>query len=281
MRQGLRDWPARALKTLIVMLMAGCAPDGAGQSPVGAVLRYPVPELDGLTVQAWRAGDAGGRRVILVHGTPGSAGGWASYLANPPAGLEMVALDRPGFGSSTPEQAVTGLPEQAAALAPLMQTRAGKRPILVGHSLGGPVVARAAIDYPDRVGGLIIIAGSLDPDLEKVHFLQPVGEWWGVRALLPRTIRNANRELMALEDELREMAPRLGEIACPVTLIHGTQDPLVPYENVAFMQENLSAAAIELIRLAGQNHFLVWNNKPVIDRAIAAMAARLGEGDCG
>ncbi|MFX6532648.1 alpha/beta fold hydrolase, partial [Acinetobacter baumannii] len=63
-----------------------------------------------------KAGNQDGPRVILVHGTPGSASAWADYLTQPPPGVEVLALDRPGFGHSGPAGAVTGLAEQAAAV---------------------------------------------------------------------------------------------------------------------------------------------------------------------
>ena len=53
-------------------------------------------------VSALVAGDPHGARLILVHGTPGSATGWNDYLLDPPPGMEVVALDRPGFGDSGP-----------------------------------------------------------------------------------------------------------------------------------------------------------------------------------
>ena len=88
--------------------------------------------------------------MILVHGTPGSATAWTDYLLSPPPGIELVALDRPGFGSSAPDGAVTRLADQAAAVAALLPTN--DRPVvLLGHSLGGAVVARVAADHPQIV----------------------------------------------------------------------------------------------------------------------------------
>jgi len=37
--------------------------------------------------------------------------------------------------------------------------------VLIGHSLGGPVVARMAADYPDFVKGLVLVAPGISPVL--------------------------------------------------------------------------------------------------------------------
>lgn len=233
-----------------------------------------VTGMKGTRVSYLRAGARDGRRIIFVHGTPGEAIGWADFLLNVPAGLEYIAIDRPGFGATAPDRAEPSLKRQVLALASLLDARPGGLPILVGHSLGGPVVVRAAIDQPGRIGGIIILAGSLDPALERIHPMQPVGEWWGVRGMLPRSLRNANRELIALKRDLEVMAPHLVEVDIPVTIIHGTADTLVPVANVDFMRSRFTRAIpLRVEVLPEQNHFLPWEHRPKIEAAIAAMVA--------
>lgn len=217
---------------------------------------------------AQRAGDPDGTRVIFIHGTPGSAGAWEDYLAEVPDGFEYVAVDRAGFGESGPDDAVTSLSDQAEALVPLVDNARQAGVIVVGHSLGGPVATMLGVLRPHGVKALVIVAGSLDPTLEEIHFMQPIGEWWGVRHVLPRMIRNANRELMVLEAELEALAPLMAELKMPIQVVHGTQDNLTPFQNVPYMEAQFTSAPLTVTVLEGQNHFLPWNSKAEIDAAI-------------
>lgn len=213
----------------------------------------------GIELDLLVAGDPAGTRVLLVHGTPGTAAGWADYLLAPPPGAELVALDRPGFGRSGPQAALPRLADQAAAVAALLPED-GRRTVLVGHSLGGAVAARVAAEHPRRVAAVVLLAAALDPALERVHPLQTLVARPPLRALLPRALRNANTELLALRDELMALQPLLARIDAPVCIVHGTDDALVPVGNVDYLHAHLVAARCrETVLLPGGNHFLPWN----------------------
>jgi pimeloyl-ACP methyl ester carboxylesterase len=256
----------------VALAVVGCAPPGprTPEAATDAMLQsLPVGAPLSTTISYLRAGNATGARLILVHGTPGSATGWTDYLLKPPAGVEVVALDRPGFGQSGPADAMPGLADQAAAVQALLPED-GRRVVLLGHSLGGPIVAQLAADMPGRIDAIVLVAASLDPGLERIHPMQRVGAWVPVRPLLPRAIRNANAELMALKPELEALALALPRITAKVVILHGTQDDLVPVANVPFMQAHLTGArCITTTLLPGRNHFLPWNSEADVRQAIA------------
>jgi pimeloyl-ACP methyl ester carboxylesterase len=261
--------------TVVALTALGCAPPGPATSASATeAYRQSIdlgPPLSA-RISYLRNGDARGPRLILVHGTPGSATGWTDYVTRPPVGMEVVALDRPGFGTSGPAGAVTGLAEQAAAVIALLPTD-GRQAVLLGHSLGGPIVAyvaaQLATEQPPRLRAVVLLAASLDPAQEVIHPMQHVGAWSPVRWMLPRTIRNANAELMALKPELVTLQSMLARINTKVVIVHGTKDDLVPVANVAFMQAQLtSAACVQTVLLEGRNHFLPWNSEDVVRDAI-------------
>src|SRR5262249_3214572 len=210
-----------------------------------------------------------------IHGTPGGGHGFADYLLNPQHGAAYLAIDRPGFGASEPMEAVTSLSAQARAIAELIRGHRTGAALLVGHSYGAPVAVQTAVDAPDAVAALVILAGSLDPALEHVPFVQRLGDVWPFRNLLPRALRNANRELIALKPELERLAQRLPDIKVPVIIVHGTKDTLVPYSNAAFMKSRMTSARLQIVTLEGSDHFLPWNAFPEVEAAIAAAVATI------
>lgn len=128
-----------------------------------------------------------------------------------------------------------------------------------------------AADYPDRVSALVILSGSLDPKLEKVWWIQRVADFLFVPYMIPRVLRNSNREVFPLDEELRELAPLLANIRCPVYIIHSTDDSLVPIENVDYMKEALPEDVIkEVVILDDKGHFVPWNAEEVVRDTIEA-----------
>jgi pimeloyl-ACP methyl ester carboxylesterase len=215
-----------------------------------------------------------GQLYVMVHGTPGSGSGWADYIAKPPANSEVIAIDRLGFGKSTTSKSFPSLQDQVAAIHQIIPPNK-KNIILVGHSLGGPIVALYAAQYPAQVQSVVILAGSLDPTLEKIHPMQYVGDWGIIRPLLPPMIRNANEELMALKPQLEELSQMLSQIKAKVVIVHGDQDDLVPVENVQFLESHLtSASCIETIVIPGQNHFLPWDAQTTVRQAMQMASDR-------
>jgi pimeloyl-ACP methyl ester carboxylesterase len=217
-------------------------------------------------------------RVIFIHGTPGAATGWADYLLSPPPGVQVIAVDRAGFGRSGPMNAVEKLELQSAAIAALFPYDASSV-VVVGHSLGGAIAARLAADYPRRVAALVLVAASIDPTLERIHMAQRIAAKSCIRWALPRAIRNANAELLSLKGELETLAPILSKIEAPTFILHGADDPLVPAANVEFMRRRISRAASMHIKiLDNKNHFLPWNSagalREIIDLALVAARAR-------
>ena len=255
----------------VILSTVGCTPPSPRMAASGLQeLRHsmPVGAPLGETVSFVKSKKPDALTVIWVHGTPGSAEGWSDYVQEPLEATVSIALDRPGFGQSGPETAVVSLEQQAAAVAALFPP-APQQVILVGHSLGGAVVAYAAARYPERVAALVLLASSLDPAQEAIHPMQYVGRAWPIAPMLPRALRNANEELMVFKPQLMLLQPMLSAITAPTIIVHGTKDDLVPFANVAYMQSHLTGArCVKTVVLEGQNHFLPWNSEPTVRNAV-------------
>jgi pimeloyl-ACP methyl ester carboxylesterase len=191
------------------------------------VAGHPDRELSYL-----HAGDPAKQRVIFIHGSPGLAAMYGDYLRVLAPQADAIAVDRLGYGASAGSGVVVSFEEQAAAIAPLLVEQDGQWPIVVGHSLGGPIAARLAADHPDRVGALVVVAGGLDAELEETRWYNEVGGWWVVRPFLADFIQTSNQEMFACRDQVELLDPLLDRIHCPVFVIHGTGDSLVPFETI-------------------------------------------------
>ncbi|MBI1190001.1 MAG: alpha/beta fold hydrolase [Tepidisphaera sp.] len=300
--RGFRAWLRRrrwrvtgAVITLLgaVLALSSCNMPGPKATPeqIAALARDTLPaqpataaEKEVPALSYLHSGDPSKPRVIYIHGTPGDATGWADFLVDPVMGCESIAVDRLGFGKSGPKGGggVDSFEMQAKAIAPLLVKQGGKWPIVVGHSLGGPIAAWIAGAYPDKVSGLVIVAGSLDPDLEKPGLGQEIATTDLARFLMPRALDNSMGELNAAKAQTKLLAPLLEKITCPVVVIHGTTDELVPYANVAYIQKMVThAASLQVFTIQKQGHFVPWERPELIREAVEDLVKPTGAGAAG
>jgi len=239
------------------------------------VAKQHVYHTDNRMINYVSAGDSTKALVLFIHGSPGSLSAFIHFLTDSTLlqrGL-LISTDRPGFGYSNFGRGVGSLHEQALILKPILEKYKNNRPvILIGHSLGGPLIARMAMDYPELVDGLVIVAGSIDPDLEpdEVWFRAPLATPF-LSWLLPRSLRASNEEIYHLKPELEEMVPRWGEIHCPVVVIQGKKDSLVPAANAEFAKKMLVNAPVEFVFKDDMDHFVPWSNPELIHDAIVKL----------
>jgi 2-hydroxy-6-oxonona-2,4-dienedioate hydrolase len=216
-----------------------------------------------------------GPAVVLLHGSGPGATGTSNYAPNieplASAGLRVLAVDMPGWGSS--DSPAPGEPrDHVATLLSLMDELEIERASLVGNSMGGMTTLRFAVEYPDRVDRIVTMGA---PSPRRPGLLSPAGFSEGMKILLatyadpsPDNYRRLV-EIMCFDpafatDELVEartaaaaerpehlsnflgtirdpaaggmgaffaLGSRLGEIAAPALIIHGRDDRTVNFEN--------------------------------------------------
>lgn len=219
-----------------------------------------------------KAGDESKPLVLFIHGSPGSLSAFIDFLTDSILLKHalLITADRPGFGYSNFGNAEKSLEKQAETLKPLLEKYKNNKPvILVGHSLGGPLVARMAIDFPELVDGLILVAASIDPALEpdetwfRAPLASPFLSW-----ILPRSFRASNEEIYHLKPELERMLPLWENITCPVTVIQGNKDRFVDPQNADFARKMLVNAPVDFVIVEDMDHFVPWSHPQLIRRAV-------------
>jgi pimeloyl-ACP methyl ester carboxylesterase len=179
---------------------------------------------------------------------------------------------------------------------------------VVGLSMGGALAQLLALDFPDRVASLVLIttspagaADDLPPAAEayrdflgtaEVDWSDPasvadrvVAEWRAlggrrpfdeaaVRALADRDVARADRVASAQNHAILSgggpWRQRLGALAAPTLVIHGTADPLFPIGHGEALAAEIPGA--RLLRLDGAGHGLERADWDTVVNAILAHA---------
>ncbi len=150
-------------------------------------VHFGTYQVNGRSIHYTKSGTPNVSLVLMVHGSPGSSDAMLDYLAdtNLTKRALVITVDRPGFGYSDFGDAERSLTAQAQQLLPLLEMyrTPRKKTILIGHSYGGPLIARMAMDFPELVDGLVIVAGSIDPALEPEFWWARPLDWWALQAI--------------------------------------------------------------------------------------------------
>lgn len=103
---------------------------------------------------------SGGTTVVAVHGITANHRNFA-LLAEALPQHRLLAPDLRGRGASRTLPGPWGIDQHAADVTRLITTSAQGPVVLVGHSMGGFVVAALARRFPDLVSGLVLVDGGL------------------------------------------------------------------------------------------------------------------------
>ncbi|QJE74558.1 alpha/beta hydrolase [Aerophototrophica crusticola] len=206
-----------------------------------------------------------GPPLLLLHGLGGLAQEVAAPLADLSTRYRLLAPDRPGYGLSEPVPESDMAPHrQAGALVALLDRLGLDRVTVAAHSIGSATALCLALDFPDRVSGLVLVGPYCRPTRPAAMPLLrlavapvvgvPVREWvvpWLAEALGPAKLQacfapdpvppvladfplgHAARPdaMLAMAGELRgfnaSMMPRalrLRRLAVPLIVLCGTED---------------------------------------------------------
>jgi pimeloyl-ACP methyl ester carboxylesterase len=113
---------------------------------------------DGIDVAWFEAGR--GDPLVLIHGLADDHRAWRRVLPDLILRHRVVLYDLRGHGQTSLGSPDGTLRQLGADLFALLDALGIARADIAGFSLGGTIAMRAAIDYPERIGGLALIATS-------------------------------------------------------------------------------------------------------------------------
>ncbi len=159
------------LLAIIAILFLGAAITAVGvmrieraHRPAGAFVPVDGGHLHVVDLAPARA--PAGPPIVLLHGASGNLEDLRLTLGTLLACAHRVILiDRPGHGfSDRPGGAADASPGRQAALIAQALARLGvARAVVAGFSLSGAVASACALDFPDRVAGLVLLAPVTHP----------------------------------------------------------------------------------------------------------------------
>lgn len=235
-------------------------------------INYKISETN--QIHYIETGDATKPTLFFLHGSPGSWDAYKTYLSDSDLQKKyrLIAIDRPGFGYSNFGDA-EDLNAQANLILPFIQSKNNNQAItLIGHSMGGPVIVKLATKNPTLFKNLVILAGAIDPKAENPENWRPILMSKPIRYLIPGAFKVSNDELWWLKEDLVVMKPELHKITSKVIIIHGTEDSLVPYSNVAFMEkEFINAQKIVILPIEKADHFIPWSHFEIIKKSLMSL----------
>jgi pimeloyl-ACP methyl ester carboxylesterase len=121
---------------------------------------------DGRTLHVYDTGADGRLGVFWHHGTPNiGAPPEPLFAAAARLGIRWVSYDRPGYGGSTPypDRDVASAAEYVSCVADALDI---DRFAVMGHSGGGPHALACGALLPERVVGVVVVAGLAPFDAE-------------------------------------------------------------------------------------------------------------------
>jgi pyruvate dehydrogenase E2 component (dihydrolipoamide acetyltransferase) len=217
-------------------------------------------------------------RVVMLHGLGGDLDNWLFNIDALAENATVHALDLPGHGRSVKTLADPTIEGMSKAVLAFMDKVGIDAAHLVGHSLGGAIAIRTAIDAPHRVQSLALICpAGLGPEINRDYLSGFVSassrrELKPVLAMLFCNADLVSRKMIedvlkykridGVEEALRALAETLGDgrqmqtllasahgtLTMPVLVVWGKEDRIIPPAYAAALG---GTAKVEVIDRAG------------------------------
>jgi len=215
--------------------------------------------------------------LVMIHGAGASSQIWQNQtrVSKAPSArlgrsVNVLALDLPGHGES-PGEAKTDIDGYAAWVCEALRAVFDEPPYLMGHSMGGAIVQKAALSDPDLVKGIILagtgprlkVAPVFLEGLQKnsdaiVETLMGYAYAAGADA---RLIREGIRLMKSAGPGVAygdfyacdqfDVRDRIGEIHLPCLILCGSEDRLTPPSLSRRLHESIPGSRMEVIPDAG------------------------------
>ncbi|MEZ4870325.1 MAG: alpha/beta fold hydrolase [Caldilineaceae bacterium] len=217
-----------------------------------------------------------GPPLILVHGLAGSTRWWRHNIWALARHFQVYAVDLSEFGDRRLRPRFV-LSQAAYYLGQWLTALGIARATLIGHSMGGRIVAEFAAEYPQRVDRLVLVSAPIVPFGH--GYLHQIGGMvlalWRIQlsfllVLLYDTLYTGIIPVLRVGQELlhSDLQARLADLQAPTLIIWGEQDTIVPLRLGHALHQQLACSEFALIE--GAAHVPMWERPEEFNRLVLA-----------
>jgi len=198
----------------IAVIVGGLAAYSASRTARLSELHPPAgnfTRVDGLRMHYVQLGHRRAAPVVLLHGASGNLNDPMMALGERLAETKrVIAIDRPGHGwSERADGPQSALPsDQARYVIGVLDNLKIDRAVIVGHSWSGALALSLALDHPDRVAGLMLLAPASHPWPGGVRWYYTLASLPALGHLFTQTLVLPFGELMVRPAVRRSFAPQ-------------------------------------------------------------------------
>jgi pimeloyl-ACP methyl ester carboxylesterase len=263
---------------------------------IAVTLAAPLPaaSVDGIRIHSETRGK-GKATLIFVHGWTCDSSSWEAQVPAFAGTYRVITLDLPGHGqSASPKDGKFSMDLFARAVEAVREEANAERVVLVGHSMGAPVIRQYERLYPTRVAALVAVDGPLDmrkfdlPAGQKPPVLTGP-EGLKVREILiramftPQTPPALQQQILGMMLKAPE-ATAAGAFAATFDPANRTANPtnvpaLAVYSGVAPLPEVGAVEEMfpnyEATQIAGTGHFLMMEKPDEFNKVLSAFLDKI------
>ncbi|MFZ0257650.1 MAG: alpha/beta hydrolase [Gammaproteobacteria bacterium] len=284
----MRVRSALLFSVLSLYLITACS---AAAGPAGAGVVGVIDSADGVPI-TYRVAGNGDTALVFVHCWSCDGRYWDAQMDHFAKNYRVVAVDLAGHGGSGFARAQYTVPAFAADVVAVIEQLNLKRVVLVGHSIGGPIIIEVASQAPERIVGLIAVdsfeTGAQWPKPEELsQFLAPFEENFRdktsgfVRGLFkpsadPALVTWISHDMASAPPEVALSALREGALWTHRHKAERMASLGVPLWNInAEPQRNLPAKG-NVVIIGDVGHFLPQVRPAEFNQALENILAKLG-----
>lgn len=230
-------------------------------------------EIDGTRLHFRRSGDAARPAILVLHGAASNLEEPRLALGDAFAGENVIWLDRPGLGwSERPKSQPWSPADEAALIVKFLDRIDIPKAVVIGHSWGGAIAMRLAMDHPDRVTGLVLIAPALSAWIGEAAWFNAASGLPLIGPLLTRVIiplaGHGQLEAGARSAFHPEAVPegyvaasRLPLILRPGNWIANARDMMQVNTHLEAQEERYADVLLHTVFLAGKADTVLWTHR--------------------